>query len=89
MQLPAICVLAATVLATNAAITFDPFSPNIFSIIPSQAEPPQCFWSGTSPFCAGSCPEGYTDTATSSCGDGACCWTGYKNVVMRIKLVLR
>lgn len=37
-----------------------------------------CFWSGTSPFCAGGCPDGYVDCATDGCGDGACCWTGYK-----------
>lgn len=37
-----------------------------------------CFWSGTSPFCAGSCPSNYEDCRTDSCGDGACCWTGYK-----------
>ncbi|KAI1104965.1 hypothetical protein F4804DRAFT_165978 [Jackrogersella minutella] len=37
-----------------------------------------CFWSGTSPFCAGSCDSGYSDCGTSGCGDGACCVTGYK-----------
>ncbi|KAG1735432.1 hypothetical protein EDB19DRAFT_1103603 [Suillus lakei] len=38
-----------------------------------------CFWSGTAPFCAGSCEGSPTvECATSSCGDGACCWTGYK-----------
>ncbi|KAI0327667.1 hypothetical protein GY45DRAFT_1327315 [Cubamyces sp. BRFM 1775] len=37
-----------------------------------------CFWSGTAPFCAGSCPVGYTECGRDSCGDGACCWTGYK-----------
>ncbi|KAK4124684.1 hypothetical protein N657DRAFT_401843 [Parathielavia appendiculata] len=37
-----------------------------------------CFWSGTSPFCAGSCPEGYHQVQVDGCGDGACCFTGYK-----------
>lgn len=37
-----------------------------------------CYWDGTAPFCAGSCPSGYNDCGTSSCGDGACCMTGYK-----------
>ncbi|KAI0105066.1 hypothetical protein GGR51DRAFT_560671 [Nemania sp. FL0031] len=37
-----------------------------------------CYWDGTAPFCAGSCPGGYEECGTSSCGDGACCWTGYK-----------
>ncbi|KAF2679610.1 hypothetical protein K458DRAFT_283402, partial [Lentithecium fluviatile CBS 122367] len=37
-----------------------------------------CFWDGTAPFCAGSCPDGYTECNRGSCGDGACCWTGIK-----------
>uniref|UniRef100_A0A8H8CK41 Uncharacterized protein n=1 Tax=Psilocybe cubensis TaxID=181762 RepID=A0A8H8CK41_PSICU len=40
--------------------------------------PPGCYWDGTAPFCAGSCPPGYTERNRGSCGDGACCWTGYK-----------
>ncbi|KAI3329903.1 hypothetical protein F4824DRAFT_480562 [Ustulina deusta] len=43
-----------------------------------QTDVPSCFWSGTAPFCAGSCDVGYTDCGTSGCGDGACCVTGYK-----------
>jgi hypothetical protein len=35
-------------------------------------------WRGTAPFCDGSCLPGETQIATSSCGDGACCWTGNK-----------
>ncbi|KAI1661250.1 hypothetical protein F4813DRAFT_346919 [Daldinia decipiens] len=37
-----------------------------------------CYWSGTAPFCAGSCDAGYTECSTDGCGDGACCTTGYK-----------
>ena len=40
--------------------------------------PEGCYWDGTAPFCAGSCPRGYTEKGRGSCGDGACCWTGYK-----------
>jgi len=40
--------------------------------------PTGCYWDGTAPFCAGSCPTGYTEQGRGSCGDGACCWTGYK-----------
>lgn len=47
------------------------------------AKADQCFWSGTSPFCAGSCDSGYSDCGTSGCGDGACCWTGYKKYCCR------
>ncbi|PPQ87318.1 hypothetical protein CVT25_002066 [Psilocybe cyanescens] len=46
--------------------------------------PPGCFWSGTAPFCAGSCPSGYEEEIRGSCGDGACCWTGYKVLCCRI-----
>lgn len=38
----------------------------------------QCYWDGTSPFCAGGCPSGYSDCGRSTSGDGATCWTGYK-----------
>lgn len=37
-----------------------------------------CYWDGTSPFCAGGCPQGYIDCRTDTWGDGARCWTGYK-----------
>ncbi|KAH9885423.1 hypothetical protein C8Q73DRAFT_303237 [Cubamyces lactineus] len=37
-----------------------------------------CYWDGTAPFCAGSCPDGYVDCGRSGCGDGACCVTGIK-----------
>uniref|UniRef100_A0A8H7Y0L7 Uncharacterized protein n=1 Tax=Psilocybe cubensis TaxID=181762 RepID=A0A8H7Y0L7_PSICU len=40
--------------------------------------PPGCYWDGTAPFCAGFCPTGYSQQGRGSCGDGACCWTGYK-----------
>ncbi|KAF9562483.1 hypothetical protein CPC08DRAFT_377624 [Agrocybe pediades] len=43
----------------------------------------RCFWSGTSPFCAGGCPSGYIKKNQSSCGDGACCVTGYKILCCR------
>ncbi|KAK5625005.1 hypothetical protein RRF57_000721 [Xylaria bambusicola] len=42
-----------------------------------------CYWDGTAPFCAGGCPAGYDDCGTSSCGDGACCVTGYKKYCCR------
>ena len=42
------------------------------------AAPSDCYWDGTAPFCAGSCPDGYTEENRGSVGDGAACWTGYK-----------
>ncbi|GMF69767.1 unnamed protein product [Aspergillus oryzae] len=51
-------------------------SPTETDPIPAQGN---CFWSGTAPFCAGSCDNAtHWECATSSCGDGACCWTGTK-----------
>ncbi|KAH9885422.1 hypothetical protein C8Q73DRAFT_795844 [Cubamyces lactineus] len=37
-----------------------------------------CYWDGTAPFCAGSCPDGYIDCGRDYCGNGACCITGIK-----------
>jgi hypothetical protein len=42
------------------------------------AQPEQCFWDGTAPFCEGRCPVGYKVVQMSECGDGRCCWTGWK-----------
>jgi hypothetical protein len=35
-------------------------------------------WRGTAPFCDGSCNAGERQIGVSSCGDGACCWSGHK-----------
>lgn len=37
-----------------------------------------CSWKGTAPFCSGVCPPGTILLTIDPCGDGACCWTGYK-----------
>jgi len=51
------------------------------NLIPHDGPAPEgCYWDGTAPFCAGSCPNGYTESNKGSCGDGACCWTGYKSL---------
>jgi len=39
----------------------------------------QCYWANVVPFCGRGCQEGFTETAWSKCGDGACCWTGDKS----------
>ncbi|KAG2124687.1 hypothetical protein DEU56DRAFT_744386 [Suillus clintonianus] len=39
-----------------------------------------CYWSGSAPFCAGGCGFDAKECATSACGDGACCVTGYKKL---------
>ncbi|KAI9731522.1 MAG: hypothetical protein M1834_004642 [Cirrosporium novae-zelandiae] len=38
----------------------------------------ECYWDGTSPFCAGQCPSGYVACGKNSQGDGAECLTGFK-----------
>jgi hypothetical protein len=42
------------------------------------ANPEQCFWAGTAPFCDGQCPVGFAALAMDKCGDGDCCLTGWK-----------
>jgi hypothetical protein len=51
-----------------------------FAVAPyrNEHEDPNCYWDGTAPFCAGGCPNGYVERMRNGCGDGACCWTGYK-----------
>jgi hypothetical protein len=53
-------------------------APFIVTPYRNEREAPMCYWDGTAPFCAGGCPPGYAERGRSSCGDGACCWTGYK-----------
>ncbi|KAI0327668.1 hypothetical protein GY45DRAFT_1436761 [Cubamyces sp. BRFM 1775] len=87
LTMKAFTILSLFVLAVGAnAIAVDNAAPSAtVSPIPSidtaltnpDAVNP-CFWSGTAPFCAGSCPVGYVDCARDSCGDGACCITGIK-----------
>ncbi|KAI1195550.1 hypothetical protein F5X97DRAFT_307646 [Nemania serpens] len=49
----------------------------------TRADVPSCYWSGLSPWCQGSCNDGYDECATDSCGDGACCITGDKKYCCR------
>ena len=61
--------LAGSVLQTTSGELFGQDGP----------APEGCYWHGTAPFChAGGCHTGYTESNKGSCGDGACCWTGYK-----------
>ncbi|KAI9560866.1 hypothetical protein GHT06_011820 [Daphnia sinensis] len=39
-----------------------------------------CFWSGTSPFCNGSCGKGFIVIARDKSGDGIRCWFGIKKL---------
>ncbi|KAH7305356.1 hypothetical protein BKA65DRAFT_520766 [Rhexocercosporidium sp. MPI-PUGE-AT-0058] len=45
---------------------------------PNQERECQNFWQGHAPFCAGSCPKGWTAIESSKTGDGSHCWTGQK-----------
>ncbi|GAA4614812.1 hypothetical protein GCM10023195_64860 [Actinoallomurus liliacearum] len=56
--------------ATRTTFTVTPYR--------NEREAETCYWDGTAPFCAGACPPGYTERNRNTCGDGACCWTGYK-----------
>ncbi|KAI0658365.1 hypothetical protein C8Q70DRAFT_995213 [Cubamyces menziesii] len=64
------------VAVDNAAAGPVPGADAALTNVTSAVDP--CFWSGTAPFCAGSCPVGYVDCGRDGCGDGACCITGIK-----------
>ncbi len=53
---------------------------SVFTMTPyrNEREAATCHWEGTAPFCAAACPAGYTEQGRDICGDGACCWAGYK-----------
>ena len=46
-----------------------------------------CYWSGTAPFCNGSCPKPYVATRNSGAGDGFGCVTGQKKYCCKIREV--
>lgn len=76
MKLFSIVVALVSVTLASAATTSSDKSPA--SSLTGAVDEFNCYWSGTAPFCAGSCGPPTIECGTSSCGDGACCITGYK-----------
>ncbi|XP_063273703.1 complement receptor type 1-like [Prinia subflava] len=37
------------------------------------------YWSGTAPICLGGCKGRHKELKRSQCGNGSCCWLGYKS----------
>ncbi|XP_033028431.1 complement receptor type 1-like [Lacerta agilis] len=37
------------------------------------------YWSGTAPICMGGCKGKHKELKKSTCGNGSCCWLGYKS----------
>lgn len=37
------------------------------------------YWSGTAPICLGGCKGKHKELKRSQCGNGSCCWLGYKS----------
>jgi hypothetical protein len=74
MKLFSIVAAFMSVALASAAAASSDNNPAASSLIESV----NCYWSGTAPFCAGSCGGGTVECNTSACGDGACCITGYK-----------
>ncbi|XP_042738508.1 CUB and sushi domain-containing protein 3-like isoform X2 [Lagopus leucura] len=37
------------------------------------------YWSGTAPICMGGCKGKHKELKRSQCGNGSCCWLGYKS----------
>ncbi len=62
----------------DVATAHDSISMVSYTPVQEQPAPPGCYWAGTAPFCAGSCDDGYVERDWDNCGDGSCCWTGYK-----------
>ncbi|OCL13495.1 hypothetical protein AOQ84DRAFT_372126 [Glonium stellatum] len=72
-------LLAITATVRGAAMPVaqqGPENPNSLSSIDTAEA--DCYWDGTAPFCAGGCPQDYSDCGRSTYGDGAACWTGIK-----------
>ncbi|XP_025063425.1 CUB and sushi domain-containing protein 3-like [Alligator sinensis] len=44
-----------------------------------QEELPDTYWSGTAPLCLGGCKGKHKELKRSLCGNGSCCWLGYKS----------
>ena len=63
--------------ATKYLLTHSPVGHKVAEDGPA---PDGCYWDGTAPFCAGSCPSAYVERTRGGCGDGACCWTGEKTL---------
>ncbi|XP_074704888.1 complement receptor type 2-like isoform X3 [Strix aluco] len=40
---------------------------------------PDTYWSGTAPICFGVCKGKHKELKRSQCGNGSCCWLGYKS----------
>ncbi|KAF4623302.1 hypothetical protein D9613_002397 [Agrocybe pediades] len=86
-----ITVLSALAAAAAARVATPSAAPNPNSLLHARAEqaiqglpaPPNCYWDGTAPFCAGACPNGYTEEIRDPYGNGACCWTGLKVLCCR------
>ena len=59
----------STTMTTSTTATFSAPSPT----------PSNCVWEGTAPFCDGKCGTGFTQIKEDNCGNGDCCWTGFKS----------
>ena len=85
-------IVGGVVGGSRSALTAQRASDTTSAAVPSQANTmptpsatvtlsapsPICFWKGTAPFCGGICPLGFTNMKEDDCGDGDCCFTGFK-----------
>lgn len=49
------------------------------SALPAAPGDLDTYWSGTAPICLGGCKGKHKELKRSQCGNGSCCWLGYKS----------
>ncbi|XP_062464705.1 complement receptor type 1-like isoform X4 [Pezoporus occidentalis] len=49
------------------------------SLLPMAPGHLDTYWSGTAPICLGGCKGKHKELKRSQCGNGSCCWLGYKS----------
>ncbi|XP_064029045.1 sushi, von Willebrand factor type A, EGF and pentraxin domain-containing protein 1-like isoform X2 [Pogoniulus pusillus] len=58
-----------------------PLSPvqSCSALLPAAPGDLDTYWSGTAPICLGGCKGKHKELKRSQCGNGSCCWLGYKS----------
>ncbi|XP_072740769.1 uncharacterized protein [Ciconia boyciana] len=49
------------------------------ALLPAAPGDLDTYWSGTAPICLGGCKGKHKELKRSQCGNGSCCWLGYKS----------
>ncbi|GAU91386.1 hypothetical protein RvY_03649 [Ramazzottius varieornatus] len=68
----------AGIILVVAMLALQCESADLLAAAAAAASGQTCRWVGTAPFCQMGCESGENEMEKSACGDGACCWSGYK-----------